>query len=158
MFHLAPVAMLVGFGGGVALQPAQVSAEAKLHTGRTGQTEKAKVVFFLTSGLEDVEQMRISLAHAKAARQSGFLGDVVWLAADRGAEVLGAQLEARPGDVAQHAREAQASGVRIVVSNSALKRLGIDPGKAEPSPDEVVPSGIVKLAELIAQGYEVIRY
>ena len=76
VFHLAPVAMLVGFCGGVALQPAKVSAEAKLHTGRTGQKEKAKVVFFLTSGLEDVEQMRISLAHAKVARQSGFLGDV----------------------------------------------------------------------------------
>ena len=115
-------------------------------------------MFFLTTGLENIEGSRISLLQAKEARESGFLRDVIWMASDRGVEVMGGHFGARPPGMAQLVREVQAAGVRLIVSGAALQRLGIAPGKLDPKPDQIVPSGIVKLSELVSRGYEVIRY
>ena len=102
--------------------------------------------------------MRISLRNAKEAKESGFLGDVIWVASDRGAEALTAATSDLPEDLPELARAAKAAGVRLVVSRDALQRLGLNRKRLDFPVDEMVPSGIWKVSELISLGYEVIHY
>jgi hypothetical protein len=59
---------------------AAVSAPAA-DSDRAVPAPRGKLVFLLTTGLEDVQTMTASLRHAKIAKESGHLEDVVWLAA-----------------------------------------------------------------------------
>ncbi len=135
---------------------AAVSAPAA-DSDRAAPAPRGKLVFLLTTGLEDVQTMTASLRHAKIAKESGHLEDVVWLAYGRGVQALAGKMAARPAPVAAFAKEAQAAGVRLIVCRTALDHMGIPPETLDPRP-EIVPMGVVKLAELVAQGYEVVRY
>ncbi len=124
----------------------------------TPQPAGPKVVFVLTTGIENIQQMNLSLRHAKTVRESGYLADVVWIADDRGVEAVGGGPGARAPETATLAREAQNAGVRLIVCKSSLAQVGIPRERLDPVPDEMVPDGITRLAELVSQGYQVIRY
>jgi predicted peroxiredoxin len=116
-----------------------------------------KLVLMLTTGVEDVREMSLSLQDAKRAKECGCLQDVIWIARDRGVEALGGPHD-RPPELIQLARQVKASGVRILVSGPALQRFGIYAKELDPEPDEVVPDAFTRVAQLVSQGYQVIRY
>lgn len=113
-----------------------------------------KLLFAVFSGTEDVLEMNAAVRHAKRAKDAGFLEEVAVLYYGPGTQGLSADLPKR----AEFAREAQASGVRLIVCSRSLSFFKIAPDKLDPKPDELVPDGVVRLAELVSQGYQVIRY
>ncbi|MBN8231266.1 DsrE family protein [Corallococcus macrosporus] len=119
--------------------------------------QKGKLVFVATTGLEDVGTLTSSFRHAVAAKESGYLSDVVWLSYGRSIVSLDPTVKAVPESVRQAAEKARAAGVRLVACGSALKKYDIDPKKLQPAA-EVVPNGVAELSRLVAEGYQVIRY
>jgi hypothetical protein len=47
-----------------------------------------KLVFMLTTGFEDLEEVRLCLQDIKAAKASGHIEDVIWLVRGRGVDSL----------------------------------------------------------------------
>lgn len=121
---------------------------------KIGEAKHGKLVFANFSGTDDVLGMNAAVRHAKRAKDSGFLEEVAVLYYGPGVQALTADLPKR----ADFAREAQASGVRLIVCARSLKVFKIAQDKLDPKPDEIVPDGVVRLAELVSQGYQVIRY
>lgn len=101
-----------------------------------------------TTGLEDLGTLSSAFRHAKNAKESGYLSDVVWLTYGRAAV---------PESVRKEAQEAKAAGVRLVACGNALEKFGIDSKKLQPQA-EVVDNGVAELSLLVAEGYQVIRY
>ena len=97
------------------------------------------------------------LKQAKLAKSAGYLEDVAVVVYGRGVQLF-ENTGARPQPTAQLIRDAQGAGVRFYVCNNALQQMGIPVDKLEPRPDQIVPFGIVKLSELISDGYQVLRY
>ncbi|MCL5744735.1 MAG: DsrE family protein [Acidobacteria bacterium] len=116
-----------------------------------------KLAFVLTTGMDDIQTMNMMLQQAKIAKDSGYLEDVAVVVYGRGVMAFH-NVGARPPQTAQFIRDAQKSGVRFYVCNNALTKMGIAADKLDPKPDEIVPQGIVKLSELVSDGYQVIRY
>jgi intracellular sulfur oxidation DsrE/DsrF family protein len=119
-----------------------------------------KLVLALTTGMEDMQTLNMALRHAKMAKESGYLADVVLLVYGRAIMAFNGAMgqSGRPPQIAAMAREAQHAGVRIVHCRNSIEQMGIPMDKIDPKPDEFVPLGIVKLSELISQGYQAIRY
>jgi hypothetical protein len=149
--------LLAGGSVGVAQAPRQ-QVESRSNASKQLRNPRGTLVLMLTTGLEDVQEMALSLEDAKAAKDSGYLKDVIWVARGRGVEALGGGIRARPFEMLQLAREAKASGVRIIVSGPDLKPYGIDADKLDPKPDEVVADAMARVAELVSQGCELVRY
>lgn len=118
---------------------------------------QGKLVFVSTTGLEDLGTLSSSLRHARTAKASGYLSDVVWLSYGRSIVALDPTVKAVPGEVRKLAQEARAAGVRLVACGNALEKFDIDPKALQPQA-EVVPNGIDELSRLVAEGYQVIRY
>ncbi|XXF75221.1 DsrE family protein [Myxococcaceae bacterium GXIMD 01537] len=118
---------------------------------------QGKLVFVSTTGLEDLGTLSSSFRHAKAAKESGYLSDVVWLSYGRAVVALDPTVKAVPETLRKEAEEARAAGVRLVACGSALAKFGIDPAKLQPRA-EVVENGVTELSRLVAEGYQVIRY
>ncbi|WP_426752710.1 DsrE family protein [Myxococcus sp. Y35] len=118
---------------------------------------QGKLVFVATTGLEDISTLSSSFRHAKSAKASGYLSDVVWLTYGRAVVALDPTVKAVPEEVRKQAQEAAAAGVRLVACGTALRKFGIDPKKLQPQA-EVVDNGVAELARLVAEGYQVIRY
>jgi hypothetical protein len=64
----------------------------------------------------------------------------------------------RPPVIIQLAREVKASGVRVIVSTDALKQQQIPVASLDPSATDLVDNTAMLMAELVSQGYQVIRY
>ncbi len=126
--------------------------------GASSKDSPNKLVFLLTTGLEDVRSLDMVLQYATAAKKSGYLSDVVVLADGRGVELLDGHLSARPEQTATLAKQAKAAGVHLVVAETSLKDYGLTAADLDPKPDEIVPNGAVKIANLIGQHYEVIHF
>lgn len=118
---------------------------------------KGKLVFVATTGLEDIGTLSSSFRHAKTAKESGYLSDVVWLAYGRAVVALDPTVQAVPAEVRKQAQEAKDAGVKLVACGHALKKYGIDPKHLQPQAT-VVDQGVVELSRLVAEGYQVIRY
>jgi hypothetical protein len=117
-----------------------------------------KAVFLLTTGLEDVHALDTLLQYAISAKKSGHLSDVAVLADSRGVEILAANMGARPAQTAALAKQAKAAGVRFLVTAHGLKQFDMTVADLDPKPDEIVPDGGDRLAELISQHYEIIHF
>lgn len=118
---------------------------------------QGKLVFVATTGLEDLGTLSSSFRHAKTARESGHLSDVVWLSYGRSIVSLDPTVKAVPEGVRKEAQAAKAAGVRLVACGNALQKFDIDPKKLQPQA-EVVENGVAELSRLVAEGYQVIRY
>lgn len=119
--------------------------------------KKGKLVFVTTTGLEDIGALGSSFKHAKIAQESGYLEKVAWLAYGRSVVVVDPTVKAVPDTIRSLAKEAKDSGVELIVCGNALSQFGIDAKTIEPQA-RVVPQGVVELARLVSEGYEVIRY
>lgn len=118
---------------------------------------QGKLVFVATTGLEDLGTLSSSFRHAKNAKESGYLSDVVWLTYGRAVVALDPTVKAVPEGVRKEAQAAKAAGVRLVACGNALQKFDIDPKKLQPQA-EVVDNGVAELSRLVAEGYQVIRY
>ena len=135
-----------------ALAAAPSQAAEKKTPARQG-----KLVFVSTTGLEDLGTLSSSFRHAKAAKESGYLSDVVWLSYGRAVVALDPTVKAVPESVRKEAQAAKAAGVRLVACGHALQKYDIDPKKLQPQA-EVVDNGVAELSRLVAEGYQIIRY
>ncbi|NOJ97860.1 hypothetical protein D7W82_31460 [Corallococcus sp. CA049B] len=137
----------------LAAPPSQPSQATEKKT----PARQGKLVFVSTTGLEDLGTLSSSFRHAKTARESGYLSDVVWLSYGRAVVALDPTVKAVPESVRKEAQAAKAAGVRLVACGHALAKFGIDPKKLQPEA-EVVDNGVAELSRLVAEGYQVIRY
>jgi|WetSurMetagenome_2_1015567.scaffolds.fasta_scaffold343443_1 hypothetical protein len=117
-----------------------------------------KVVFLLTTGLEDVRALDTLLQYAVSAKKSGQLSEVAVLADSRGVEILSANVKARPAQTAALAKQAKAAGVRFLVTAPGLEQVNLGATNLDPRPDEIVPDGGVRLSDLISKNYRIIHF
>lgn len=115
------------------------------------------LVFMLTTGFEDLREVELCLSDVKVAKASGDLADVTLLVRGRGVDVL-SNLNGRPAQIAQLAKDLKASGVHIIASDSELKQDGLSAARMDPAPSELVPDAAARMIEFISQGYQIIRY
>jgi hypothetical protein len=146
--------IMVVFFAAALLTAGSVARPKTPSSGKRMPHSRAKLVIMLSTGLEDRREMAMSLEDAKAAKTSGYLSDVIWIARGRGVDALVDLLE-RPPEIAQLAKDAKASGVRLIACSAPLTQYG---SSLDPKPDEIVTNGAVRVAELLSEGYEVIRY
>ena len=152
--------LVVALGGLVALggaSPQEEPAKAGA-TAQPGSKGHGKMVFVLTTGLEDLQSVNMAIRHAGMAKKSGFLDDSVLLVYGRSVQAFSKDVTAKPPQVAAAIKEAKEAGARIILCGEALKRFDIPKEKLEPGVDEVVPNSIVTLAELVSKGYQIIKY
>ena len=146
-------------GGGLAVMagpaPQDGAATTKAEPGSKGH---GKMVFVLTTGLEDLQSVNMAIRHSGMAMKSGFLDESVLLVYGRAVQAFSKDITAKPPQVAAAIKEAKEAGARIIVCGEALKRFDIPKEKLEPGVDEVVTNSIVTLAELVSKGYQVIKY
>ncbi len=152
--------LVVALGGLVALAGAtpQQKASKGEETVEPGSKGHGKMVFVLTTGLEDLQSVNMAIRHAGMAKKSGFLDDSVLLVYGRAVQAFSKDITAKPPQVSAAIKEAKEAGARIVLCGEALKRFDIPKEKLEPGVDEVVPNSIVTLAELVSRGYQIIKY
>lgn len=136
---------------------AAAPSQAPQTTEKKVPARQGKLVFVATTGLEDIGTLSSSFRHAKTARESGYLSDVVWLTYGRAVVALDPTVKAVPESVRKEAEAAKAAGVRLVACGYALQKFDIDPKKLQPQA-EVVDNGVAELSRLVAEGYQVIRY
>jgi len=151
-------ALVVALGGLLSMAgpaPRAVAEEPAVEPGSKGH---GKMVFALTTGLEDLQTVNMAIRHAGMARKSGYLDESVLLVYGRAVQAFSKDITAKPPQVSAAIKEAKEAGVRIIVCGEAIKRFDIPKDKLEPGVDEVVPNSIVTLAELVSRGYQVIKY
>jgi intracellular sulfur oxidation DsrE/DsrF family protein len=145
-------------GGLVAMVGAAPQDGTKITKVEPGSKGHGKMVFVLTTGLEDLQSVNMAIRHAGMAKQSGYLDDSVLLVYGRAVQAFSKDITAKPPQVAAAIKEAKEAGARIIVCGEALKRFDIPREKLEPGVDEVVPNSIITLAELVSKRYQVIKY
>jgi hypothetical protein len=135
---------------------AEVNANHDTSVRNTG----GKLVFMLTTGFEDLEEVRLCLQDIKAAKASGYMEDVIWLVRGRGVDALGSPegVLARPPEIVKLAREVKATGVPIIASADALKQQHISIASLDPKPTDVVEDSATLMVDLVSKSYHVIRY
>jgi intracellular sulfur oxidation DsrE/DsrF family protein len=152
-----PALMLV-MGGLLTMVGAAPQAGATGPDAEPGSKGHGKMVFVLTTGLEDLQSVNMAIRHAGMAKKSGYLDDSVLLVYGRAVQAFSKDITAKPPQVSAAIKEAKAAGVRIIICGEAIKRFDIPKDKLEPGVDEVVPNSIVTLAELVSKGYQIIKY
>ena len=155
---LVALATLAGSGGTPG--SAQEKRAESFKTSEPVGNSNGKLVFMLTTGFEDLSEVRLCLEDVKTAKASGHLEDVIWLVRGRGVDALGTAEGAltRPAAIIQLAREVKASGVRIIVSTEALQQQQIPVASLDPTATDLVDNTAMLMAELVSKGYQVIRY
>jgi uncharacterized protein len=120
--------------------------------------ERGKLVFLLTTGVEDRNQTDLCLHYALTAVKSGHLAEVAVLADGGGLKAFVSGTGPKSPGTVELVRQAQAAGVRLIVSAADLRQAGLTAADLTPEPNEVVADGAAKIAELVGQGYEVVRF
>ena len=136
--------------GGIASVPCIAGASR-----RSGN--RGKLAIAASAGLEDPETVLASLRLARAARESGMLADVVWIACGRAVEVLSTGAKAVQEPMRSQVLAARAAGVRMVACRAAMGNSGVDPERLQGAVD-IVPQGTEEISRLIAEGYQLLRY
>jgi hypothetical protein len=155
---LAALAFLVS----TSCSPGKAADErlVDLKNGAAVRTPSGKLVFMLTTGFEDLPEVRLCLEDIKAAKTSGYVEDVVWLVRGRGVGALGTPhgVLTRPPEIVRLAREVKSAGVRIIASTDALKEQQISVATLDPKPTDLVDDSAVLMTELVSKSYQVIHY
>jgi hypothetical protein len=156
----AIVALAVLASSGAIPGNARGDRSESFKNGKSVHNPNGKLVFMLTTGFEDLWEVSLCLADIKAAKASGYVEEVIWLVRGRGVDALASAegVLTRPPVIIQLAREVKASGVRIIVSTEALQQQQISIASLDPTATDLVDNTAMLMAELVSQGYQVIRY
>src|SRR5689334_12866587 len=103
----ALIAVAILAGSGSIPGNAQRDPSESFKYGKSVRNPNGKLVFMLTTGFEDLSEVRLCLEDIKAAKASGYLEDVIWLVRGRGVDALGRpeRVLTRPPVIIQLARE-----------------------------------------------------
>jgi hypothetical protein len=155
---LVALAILVGSGGTPG--NARGNRSDSFKNGKSVHNPNGKLVFMLTTGFEDLWEVRLCLEDIKVAKASGYVDEVIWLVRGRDVDALASAegVLKRPPVIIQLAREVKASGVRVIVSTDALQQQQIPVASLDPTATDLVDNTAMLMAELVSQGYQVIRY
>jgi len=155
---LVALVVLASSGGSSGTAQPQQTEPFK-SSARVGNAD-GKLAFMLTTGFEDLAEVRLCLEDVKDAKSSGYLEDVILLVRGRGVDALGTAegVLTRPDEIIQLAREVKASGVRVIVSTEALQQQQIPVASLDPAPTELADNTAMLMAGLVSKGYQVIRY
>ena len=120
----------------------------------------AKLVFMLTTGFEDLVEVKLCLEDVKAVKTSGHVEDVILLVRGRGVQVLGKPggVLIRPPEIVRLVREVKAAGVPIIASADSMREQQISFADLDPKPTHLVDDSAALMADLVSKSYEVIRY
>ena len=154
------VALAILAGSGATSGNAQAERAESFKSSQLAGNANGKLVFVLTTGFEELSEVRLCLEDVKAAKASGYLEDVIWLVRGRGVDALGRAegVLTRPAGIIQLAREVKASGVRVIVSTEALQQQQIPVASLDPTATDLVDNTAMLMVELVSEGYQVIRY
>ena len=94
-------------------------------TADRGSKGHGKMVFVLTTGLEDLQAVNMAIRHSGMALKSGYLDDSVLLVYGRAVQALSKEITAKPPQTAAFVKEASEAGVRVMACAEAMKRFGI---------------------------------
>lgn len=155
---IAPtLAIALGMMTAGAAADAPKAQEAK-PAASPGSKGHGKMVFVLTTGLEDLQSVNMAIRQSGVAHKSGYLDDTVLLVYGRSVQAFSRDVQAKPPQVAKAIQEAKDAGVRILICGVALQKFNIPEDRLEPGVAEVVPNAIETLAELVSKGYQIIKY
>jgi hypothetical protein len=120
----------------------------------------AKLVFMLTTGFDDLVEVKLCLEDVKAVKTSGHVEDVILLVRGRGVQVLGKPggVLIRPPEIVKLVREVKAAGVPIIASADSMREQQISFADLDPKPTHLVDDSAAFMADLVSKSYEVIRY
>jgi hypothetical protein len=117
----------------------------------------AGLVFILTTGFEDIREVEQCLYDVKVAKASGYLGNVTLIVRGHGVDAL-TDSNVRPLQIANLARDAKVSGVRIIASKNELDQASAPSAQMDPVPTEIVPDAATTMAKLVSKGYQILHY
>ncbi|MCA1663133.1 MAG: DsrE family protein [Myxococcales bacterium] len=118
---------------------------------------KPKLVLVAMSGPEDVQRMTAPFRHAAILKKSGKVADVAVVVYGRAVAALHARAAAVPDETRKQIAAAKQAGVHIYVCEHSLAQAGIAADAVAPEAERV-PQGIVKIAELVGDGYVPMQY
>ncbi len=151
--------MMVALGGLVAMAGgAPQAGTVEKGTADRGSKGHGKMVFALTTGLEDLQSVNMAIRHSAMALKSGYLDNSVLLVYGRAVQAFSKEITAKPTQIDAFVQDAHEAGVRVVICAEALKRFHIPKEDLVPGVSEVVPNSIVTLAELVSKDYQIIKY
>lgn len=118
---------------------------------------KGKIVLVALSGMEDVQRMSAPFRHAAILKKSGKLVDVAVVVYGRAVVALDTKAAAVPDEVRRLIDAAKLAGVSIYVCEHSLSQSGISADAVTPGVERV-PQGIMKIADLVGDGYAPMQY
>lgn len=156
---IAPIlAITLGTVTAGAVAADEPKAPAAKPAASPGSKGHGKMVFVLTTGLEDLQAVNMAIRQSGVAHKSGYLDDTVLLVYGRSVQAFSKDVHAKPPQVVKAIKEAKEAGVRILICRVALQHFNIPEDRLEPGVAEVVPNAIETLAELVSKGYQIIKY
>ncbi len=125
--------------------------------GEVTRTERP-LVFVAMTGLEDLQTLGAVFRHAQTAAERHRTGEVVVLVYGRAVQAFDASIEMRPPALREGIASAMRAGVRILVCNVALTRMGVDAARLDPAPTAIVPNGMDTLLDYVVRDAAIISY
>ena len=117
----------------------------------------AKLVLVAISGPEDVQRMTAPFRHAAVLKKSGKVADVAVVVYGRAVAALDTRAAGIPDETRKQIDAAKQAGVHIYVCEHSLTQAGIAADAVAPAAERV-PQGIVKIAELVGDGFVPMQY
>lgn len=124
---------------------------------RAGAAPKPKLVLVAISGTEDIQRMTAPFRHAAILKRSGKVADVAVVVYGRAVAALNTRAAGVPEETRKQIAAAKLAGVHIYVCEHALEQAGVAADAVAPEAERV-PQGIVKVAELVGEGYAPLQY
>jgi intracellular sulfur oxidation DsrE/DsrF family protein len=116
----------------------------------------AKMLLIAMSGLEDTHRLTAPFRHAALLKKTG-KAEVAVVVFGRAVVAMSKDMKSVSEATRAAIKEARDAGVHLYVCEHALEQAGI-PREAVIAEAELVPQRIVKIADLVAEGYSPIQY
>lgn len=120
-------------------------------------TRPARILLVAFTGVEDAARLAAPFHHAVLMKRSGAAGEVAVVVYGRAVAAVAPSVGAVPAAVRADLQEALKLGVKVYVCDHSLEMAGLSAGPLL-SGVERVPSGAVKVAELVSEGFVPLQY
>ncbi len=120
-------------------------------------TRPARLLLVAFTGVEDAARLAAPFHHAVLVRRSGAAREVAIVVYGRAVAAVVPSVGAVPPSVRTDVQEALTLGVKIYVCERSLEMAGLSAGPLLTGVERV-PSGAVKVAELVSEGFVPLQY
>ena len=118
---------------------------------------KVKLLLVAMSGPEDIHRMSSPFRHAAILKKSGKAAEVAVVVYGRAVAAVTTNVKSVPEPTRDSFMEARDAGVHVYVCEHSLAQAAIGREALMPGV-ELVPQGIVKIAELVEAGHVPLQY